>query len=144
MHNKQLLFAYSINICCSFWLLKIKCFLFLSWNCKIFIKEPFDLDELLPSIGEFGKYQKLLLWFICLPACIPCGFCAFNQIFMAGEYNFSKTLTFKVNYEILCIPNATDTPHEYWCQVSELQNLSTQQRKFLSIPMIEVSFVLIV
>lgn len=47
-------------------------------------QEPFDLDELLPSIGEFGKYQKLLLWFICLPACIPCGFCAFNQIFMAG------------------------------------------------------------
>jgi hypothetical protein len=31
-------------------------------------QEPFDLDELLPSIGEFGYYQKLLLWFICLPA----------------------------------------------------------------------------
>lgn len=57
---------------------------FLQFAC-ICIKEPFDLDELLPSIGEFGKYQKLLLWFVCLPACIPCGFCAFNQIFMAGE-----------------------------------------------------------
>jgi hypothetical protein len=53
-----------------------------------YLQEPFDLDELLPLIGEFGKYQKLLLWFICLPACIPCGFCAFNQVFMAGQFEF--------------------------------------------------------
>ncbi|XP_070494195.1 carcinine transporter [Chironomus tepperi] len=72
--------------------------------------EPFDLDELLPSIGEFGKYQKLLLWFICLPACVPCGFCAFNQIFMA------------------------DTPKDYWCRVPQLMNFSEEHKKLLSIP----------
>ncbi|KAF4524309.1 hypothetical protein B566_EDAN005365 [Ephemera danica] len=42
-----------------------------------------DLDDLLPHVGEFGRYQKLLIWLVCLPACIPCGFCAFNQLFMA-------------------------------------------------------------
>ncbi|KAJ6648260.1 Carcinine transporter [Pseudolycoriella hygida] len=72
--------------------------------------EPFDLDDLLPIIGEFGRYQKLLLWFICLPACIPCGFCAFNQLFMSDE------------------------PYDYWCTVPALQNLTLEQRKFLSIP----------
>ena len=46
-----------------------------------------DLDEVLPLIGEFGSYQKLLLWFICLPACLPCGFCAFNQLFMSEVPN---------------------------------------------------------
>ncbi|XP_037052541.1 carcinine transporter [Bradysia coprophila] len=72
--------------------------------------EPFDLDDLLPAIGEFGRYQKLLLWFICLPACIPCGFCAFNQLFMSDE------------------------PYDYWCNVPELHNFSTETRRFLSIP----------
>lgn len=56
-------------------------------------QEAFDLDDLLPTIGEFGKYQKLLVFGICLPACIPCGFCAFNQLFMA------------------------DTPDDYWCRI---------------------------
>uniref|UniRef100_A0A1A9VI56 Major facilitator superfamily (MFS) profile domain-containing protein n=1 Tax=Glossina austeni TaxID=7395 RepID=A0A1A9VI56_GLOAU len=73
--------------------------------------ESFDLDDLLPIIGEFGKYQKLLVFGICLPACIPCGFCAFNQLFMA------------------------DTPEEYWCKIPELLNITTkEQRKFLAIP----------
>ena len=78
-------------------------------------EEPFDLDELLPAIGEFGRYQKLLLWLICLPACIPCGFCAFNQLFM------------------------TDVPDDYWCLVPELQNYSIEYRKILALPIIEVS-----
>ncbi|XP_076057960.1 carcinine transporter [Oratosquilla oratoria] len=42
-----------------------------------------DFDDLLPHVGEFGRYQKLLIYFICLPACIPCGFHAFNQLFMS-------------------------------------------------------------
>ncbi|BES88423.1 Organic cation transporter [Nesidiocoris tenuis] len=46
-------------------------------------EKPLDLDDLLPHVGEFGRYQKCLLWLVCLPACIPCGFCAFNQLFMA-------------------------------------------------------------
>lgn len=34
---------------------------------------------------------------------------------------------------------STDTPEEYWCQVPELENLTTiAHRKFLSIPFIEV------
>lgn len=43
-----------------------------------------DLDSILPAIGEFGKYQKLVIWFILLPAVFPCGFHAYNQIFMAS------------------------------------------------------------
>lgn len=80
------------------------------------LKEPLDLDDLLPFIGEFGCYQKMLLWFICLPACIPCGFCAFNQLFM------------------------TDTPDDYWCNVPQLNefNLTSEQIRGLAIPSIEV------
>lgn len=76
----------------------------------ISIQAPLDLDELLPAIGEFGRYQKLLVWLICLPACIPCGFCAFNQLFMA------------------------ESPEDYWCAVPELRNMSLDERKFLAIP----------
>ncbi|XP_026326759.1 carcinine transporter [Hyposmocoma kahamanoa] len=73
--------------------------------------DPIDLDDLLPKIGEFGLYQKLLLWLVCLPACLPCGFCAFNQLFM------------------------TDVP-DHWCKVPELMelNLTQLERKVLSIP----------
>lgn len=68
------------------------------------------MDELLPIIGEFGRYQKLLLFLICLPACIPCGFCAFNQLFM------------------------TDVPDDFWCAIPELNNLTVDQRKTIGIP----------
>ncbi|XP_050361556.1 carcinine transporter [Nymphalis io] len=71
--------------------------------------DAIDLDDVLPKIGEFGIYQKFLLWFVCLPACLPCGFCAFNQLFM------------------------TDTP-DHWCKVPELQNMTQINRKILSIP----------
>ncbi|ETN64759.1 organic cation transporter [Anopheles darlingi] len=76
-------------------------------------QEPFDLDELLPVIGEFGRYQKLLLWLICLPACIPCGFCAFNQLFM------------------------TDVPEQYWCRVPGLENFTVEERKMYAIPVMQ-------
>lgn len=74
------------------------------------------MDDLLPALGEFGRYQKLLLWLICLPACIPCGFCAFNQLFM------------------------TDAPDDYWCSVPELSefNLTEEKIRELSIPATEV------
>lgn len=88
----------------------------LAFNTFFCLKEPLDLDELLPVLGEYGSYQKLLLWLICLPACIPCGFCAFNQLFM------------------------TDTPDDYWCNVPQLSvfNLSDAQIRDLAIPSIEV------
>ncbi|XP_050302728.1 carcinine transporter isoform X2 [Anthonomus grandis grandis] len=74
-----------------------------------------DLDDILPQIGEFGKYQKLMLWLICLPACFPCGFCAFNQLFM------------------------TEVP-PHWCHVPELANLTVEERKNLSIPRVNGSY----
>lgn len=72
-------------------------------------QDGFDLDDLLPIVGEFGRYQRLLLWFVCLPACLPCGFCAFNQLFM------------------------TDTP-PHWCNVPGLEGLDPPQRRHLGIP----------
>ena len=45
--------------------------------------KQWDFDDLLPHVGEFGRFQKILVWLVCLPACIPCGFHAFNQLFMA-------------------------------------------------------------
>lgn len=80
-----------------------------NFTCPIPLQEPMDLDDLLPQVGEFGKYQKLMLWLVCLPACFPCGFCAFNQLFMA------------------------ETP-DHWCRVPELGNFSVEQRKSLAIP----------
>lgn len=77
------------------------------------------MDDLLPQIGEFGRYQKILLWLVCLPACIPCGFCAFNQLFMA------------------------DTP-AHWCRNLELEgllpNMSQEHRRMLSIPNVCYSY----
>lgn len=71
-----------------------------------------DLDDLLPQVGEFGRYQKLLLWLVCLPACIPCGFCAFNQLFMA------------------------DVP-KHWCLIPDLMtpDISPEYRLYLAIPL---------
>ncbi|XP_046482453.1 carcinine transporter isoform X1 [Neodiprion pinetum] len=71
--------------------------------------DGFDLDDLLPIVGEFGRYQRLLLWFVCLPACLPCGFCAFNQLFMS------------------------ETP-PHWCKVPGLEGLDPPQRRHLGIP----------
>lgn len=43
-----------------------------------------DLDNILHHVGEFGRYQKLVLWFVLLPGVFPCGFHAYNQLFMAS------------------------------------------------------------
>ncbi|XP_032691653.1 carcinine transporter isoform X2 [Odontomachus brunneus] len=75
-------------------------------------QDSFDLDDLLPIVGEFGRYQKQLLWLVCLPACLPCGFCAFNQLFMAD------------------IPS-------HWCKVPGLENLDAARRRRLAIPAIQ-------
>ncbi|EFA04375.1 Organic cation transporter protein-like Protein [Tribolium castaneum] len=77
--------------------------------------ESLDLDDLLPQVGEFGRYQKLLLWLICLPACLPCGFCAFNQLFM------------------------TETP-DHWCKTPQTLNLTQEERKNIFIPKNNNSF----
>lgn len=61
-----------------------------------------DLDDILPDVGEFGAYQQLLLWFVLLPGVLPCGFHAYNQLFMAAS-----------------------PPH--WCYVPELDALNISQ-----------------
>ncbi|KMQ94022.1 organic cation transporter 1 [Lasius niger] len=71
--------------------------------------DSFDLDDLLPIVGEFGRYQKQLLWLVCLPACLPCGFCAFNQLFMANT-----------------------PPH--WCKIPGLEHMDAARRRRLAIP----------
>ncbi|XP_056638555.1 beta-alanine transporter isoform X1 [Diorhabda sublineata] len=58
-----------------------------------------DLDDILPTVGEFGKYQQLIIWFILLPAVFPCGFHAYNQLFMA-------------------------TVPKHWCNISNLSNMT--------------------
>uniref|UniRef100_A0A8D9BIE8 Organic cation transporter 1 n=1 Tax=Cacopsylla melanoneura TaxID=428564 RepID=A0A8D9BIE8_9HEMI len=73
-----------------------------------------DLDEVLPVVGEFGKYQKLLLFLVCLPACVPCGFCAFSQLFMSN------------------IP-------DHWCRVPQLEHLSRDERRRMAIPTLTTS-----
>ncbi|KAK6644865.1 hypothetical protein RUM43_001138 [Polyplax serrata] len=70
-----------------------------------------DFDELLPYVGEFGTYQKLLFFFM-IPFAFFVAWVYFSQIFM------------------------TLTPEKHWCLVPELQdsNLTLEQRMSLSIP----------
>lgn len=70
-----------------------------------------DLDEILHDVGENGKYQNLMLWFVFLPAQLSFGCHAFSQLFM------------------------TWTP-DHWCQVPELAaaNLSDHLIRHLTIP----------
>ncbi|XP_046659328.1 beta-alanine transporter-like isoform X1 [Homalodisca vitripennis] len=68
-----------------------------------------DLDEVLPDVGQFGAYQQLLLWFVLLPCVLPCGFHAYNQLFMAAR-------------------------PQHWCRVPELDHLDPFLARNLSIP----------
>ncbi|KAH1002886.1 hypothetical protein HUJ04_008920 [Dendroctonus ponderosae] len=68
-----------------------------------------DLDEVLSAIGPFGKYQKLVIWLILFPAVFPCGFHAYNQLFMAK------------------MP-------EHWCRLPGLDGVDGTRTKELSIP----------
>ncbi|XP_016984828.1 organic cation transporter protein [Drosophila rhopaloa] len=69
-----------------------------------------DFDDILPLIGEFGRYQKLL--FICMiPFSFFVAFVYFSQIFL------------------------TLIPEQHWCHVPELDGLDVEARLALSIPM---------
>lgn len=65
--------------------------------------ERVDFDDLLPLIGEFGRYQKQLLLYI-IPFNFFLVFVYFAQIFI------------------------TLVPDNYWCRVPELSSLSVELR----------------
>ncbi|CAJ0593624.1 unnamed protein product [Cylicocyclus nassatus] len=47
--------------------------------------QHFDFDHLLTEVGDFGPYQILFFFIICLPASLPSAFSAFNQPFVVGS-----------------------------------------------------------
>ncbi|XP_045766774.1 beta-alanine transporter [Maniola jurtina] len=70
-----------------------------------------DFDAILEDVGEFGRYQKLVIYFILLPAVIPCGFHAYAQLFMAADV-------------------------QHWCRVPELEALEDPElARNISIPL---------
>ncbi|KAJ8676288.1 hypothetical protein QAD02_012075 [Eretmocerus hayati] len=68
-----------------------------------------DFDELLPYVGEFGKYQKIL-FVLMIPFAFFVAWVYFSQIFI------------------------TLVPEEHWCRVPELAGLPVEKRVALSIP----------
>lgn len=62
-----------------------------------------DFDDLLPHIGEFGRYQKIL-FLLMIPFAFFVAFVYFSQIFI------------------------TIVPEEHWCWVPELEQLSVEER----------------
>ncbi|KAJ0182993.1 hypothetical protein K1T71_000969 [Dendrolimus kikuchii] len=74
-----------------------------------------DLDDLLPYVGGFGWYQRLL-FLLMIPYAFFFAFVYFGQIFM------------------------TIVPAEHWCFVPELGNLTVEVRRHLSIPKTESGY----
>ncbi|XP_011499844.1 PREDICTED: organic cation transporter protein [Ceratosolen solmsi marchali] len=68
-----------------------------------------DFDELLPYVGEFGTYQKILFCLM-IPFAFYVAWVYFSQIFI------------------------TLVPEEHWCKVPELMDMSVDRRIALSIP----------
>lgn len=69
-------------------------------------KESFEFDDLLPYIGEFGLYQKIL-FLLMIPFAFFVAWVYFTQIFV------------------------TITPERHWCWVPELANLTQDERYVL-------------
>ncbi|XP_045487487.1 organic cation transporter protein-like [Pieris rapae] len=72
-------------------------------------RKTIDFDDLLPYIGEFGLYQKIL-FLLMIPFAFFVAFVYFSQIFM------------------------TIVPEQHWCWVPELANLTVEERRALAIP----------
>ncbi|XP_026322546.1 organic cation transporter-like protein [Hyposmocoma kahamanoa] len=72
-------------------------------------KEATDFDDLLPYVGEFGLYQKIL-FLLMIPFAFFVAFVYFSQIFM------------------------TIVPEQHWCWIPELANLTVEERRSLAIP----------
>lgn len=43
-----------------------------------------DYDVLLPEIGAFGRYQKILIGIVLIPTVFPCAWNAYSQLFIAA------------------------------------------------------------
>lgn len=71
-----------------------------------------DFDDLLPHIGEFGTYQRIL-FVLMIPFAFFVAWVYFSQIFI------------------------TLVPEEHWCRVPELENLTVEERIALAIPVDE-------
>lgn len=72
-------------------------------NASITAYENMDFDDILPYIGEFGTYQKIL-FFLMIPFAFFVAFVYFSQIFI------------------------TLVPEKHWCRVYELEHLTVEQR----------------
>ncbi|XP_039752594.1 organic cation transporter protein-like [Pararge aegeria] len=72
-------------------------------------KKVTDFDDLLPYVGEFGMYQKIL-FLLMIPFAFFVSFVYFSQIFM------------------------TIVPEQHWCWIPELANLTVEGRRALAIP----------
>lgn len=66
-------------------------------------KPIMDFDDLLPHVGEFGRYQKIL-FLLMIPFAFFVAFVYFAQIFI--------------------IP----VPEQHWCKIPELEHLTAEQR----------------
>lgn len=66
-------------------------------------KKMLDFDDMLPLIGEFGRYQKLL-FLLMIPFSFFLVFVYFTQIFI------------------------TLVPEQHWCRIPELENLTATER----------------
>ena len=66
-----------------------------------------DFDDLLPHVGEFGFYQKIL-FILMIPFAFFVAWVYFSQIFI------------------------TLVPEGHWCRVPQLVNLTVEQRSVLS------------
>lgn len=62
-----------------------------------------DFDDLLPHIGEFGRYQKIL-FLLMIPFTSFVAFTYFTQIFI------------------------TIVPEQHWCRIPELEHLTAEER----------------
>lgn len=47
-----------------------------------------DFDEIFEYIGDFGTYQRMIVYIVLLPTVAPCAFHAYNQIFMSAKPNY--------------------------------------------------------
>lgn len=65
--------------------------------------ETMDFDDMLPHIGEFGIYQRIL-FFLMIPFAFFLAFVYFTQIFI------------------------TLVPEKHWCRIPELDHLPVEQR----------------